>query len=97
MNDEFGGSGKYGRRRKAYLEKLAGLSDEGLQQETESKIWLSTYAANNPKSDYNRQCDACYDEAVRRGKPEAGNESRAAAGPNGDLCRLRTAGSPGSF
>ena len=30
-------------------------------------MWLSAYAANNPRSDYHWQCDACYDEAIRRG------------------------------
>jgi hypothetical protein len=37
-----------------------------LMQETESKIWLSAYANNNPRSDYHWHVDACYDELMLR-------------------------------
>lgn len=48
----------------------ADADDETLETETKNKIWLSAYAANNPRSDYHWHCDACYDECVKRGKPE---------------------------
>jgi hypothetical protein len=51
-----------------YREKLAGMSDVGIVSEAESMVWLSCYAANNPRPDYHWQCDATYDEAKRRGK-----------------------------
>jgi hypothetical protein len=70
MSGNYEGPGNSGRPRGAYLEKLKGLSGEALRQESESKIWLSAYAANNPRSDYHWQCDACHDECARRGRLE---------------------------
>ncbi|WP_247997028.1 hypothetical protein [Brucella tritici] len=54
--------------RNDYVGKLSRLSDAELVEETEQKVWLSGFAANNPRSAYHWQCDACYDEAKRRGK-----------------------------
>lgn len=54
--------------RNDYVGKLTRLSDAELVEETEQKVWLSGFAANNPRSAYHWQCDACYDEAKRRGK-----------------------------
>ena len=54
-----------GKPRQDYAQKLAGLTIEQLSRETESKIWLSCYANNNPRSDW--QCDATYKEWDRRG------------------------------
>lgn len=51
-----------------YEVKLEGLTDAELRAECEHYIWLSAYAANNPRSDYHWQCDATYDECVRRDK-----------------------------
>lgn len=65
----FDGNDNYKRPKKDFLDKLQGLSDEQLEQETEQKIWLSAYAANNRRSDYHWQCDACYIECQRRGLP----------------------------
>lgn len=57
-------------KQEAYCALLTTLSDTELRKATESKIWLSGHANNNPRSCYHWQADACYDEAERRGKPE---------------------------
>ena len=57
-------------KQEAYKVKLQAMTDAELLKESESKIWLSAFANNNPISCYHWQCDATYDEAVRRGKPE---------------------------
>ena len=69
-DEKYPGNDNYGRPKRLYIDKLAGLDDKKLYDECEQKIWLSAYASNNPRSDYHWQADACYDEAVRRGKPE---------------------------
>lgn len=51
-----------------YEAKIKAMDDSALMKEAEQKIWLSAFAANNPKSDYHWQCDAVYDECMRRGK-----------------------------
>lgn len=53
-----------------YLQKIINMNEDQLSEETERKIWLSAFAANNPRSDYHYQCDACYDEWQRRNKPQ---------------------------
>ena len=58
-----------------YLQKIINMEDAKLEDEAGHMIWLSAYAANNPKSDYHYQCDACYDECERRGKPEIYNRA----------------------
>lgn len=63
----------------AYIAGLETLTDGGLKDEAESKIWLSAFAANNPRSCYHWQCDATYAEATRRGKPEIYSEAHKAA------------------
>jgi hypothetical protein len=66
-------SGRYkgldnqGKPKADYLLKLIGMSDDQLYEEAKSKIWLSAYAANNPRSDYHFHCDATFDESERRG------------------------------
>ena len=67
---EYKGYDNYGRPKKEYLDKIANMDDKKLAEETESKIWLSAYAANNSRSDYHWHCDACYDECQKREKPE---------------------------
>jgi len=55
--------------RSEYSERLKVLSDDELVSETENRVWLSSYAANNPRSKYHAECDATYDECKRRQKP----------------------------
>jgi hypothetical protein len=64
------GKSNYGQPRQDFADKLARLTDEAFEDEAKSRIWLSAYANNNPRSDYHWQADACYDEAMRRGKSE---------------------------
>lgn len=59
----------YGKPSSEYIAKIAAMDDEGLVQETSNKVYLSAYAANNPRSDYHWHTDALYDEARRREKP----------------------------
>lgn len=58
-----------GRPTSEYVAKIAALDDDGFVKEVAHRCWLSAYAANNPRSDYHWQADACYDEAERRQKP----------------------------
>jgi hypothetical protein len=67
---QHGGVDNYGRPKAKYIAKLAACSDEELAEECDKYIWLSAYAANNPRSDYHWMVDACYDECERRGKPK---------------------------
>jgi hypothetical protein len=52
-----------------YTVKLSGMTDDELVKEAEQMVWLSAYAANNPRSAYHWKCDQTYDEAKRREKP----------------------------
>ena len=61
------GKDNYGQPRQDFADKLATLDEQAFVKEAETRIWLSAYANNNPRSDYHWQADACYDEAVRRG------------------------------
>jgi hypothetical protein len=71
MSDEkYAGNDNHGNPKSVYLERIADADDETLETETKNKIWFSAYAANNPRSDHHWHCDACYDECVKRGKPE---------------------------
>ena len=67
-----------GRPRADYIAKLQACSDSELSKECDQYIWLSAYAANNPRSDYHWQCDATYDECARRGKPEIYSDAHKA-------------------
>lgn len=62
----FDGKDNYGKPKKEYVDRLAAMSDEQLYEETKTSIWLSAYAANNPRSDYHWHADACYDECLAR-------------------------------
>ncbi len=64
---EFTGKDNYGNPKSNYLEKIAGMDAESFKDECESKIWLSAYASNNPRSDYHWHCDACWHESNDRG------------------------------
>ena len=46
------------------------MTDDEFHRETRHRIWLSAYACNNPRFDYNWQTDALYNEWGRHGKPE---------------------------
>jgi hypothetical protein len=64
------GKNNHGKPRQKFADMLAACDEEEYLTIAENRIWLSAYAANNPRSDYHWQCDAVYDEAQRRGKPE---------------------------
>jgi len=49
--------------------ELEAMDDAKLQSTVEHYVWLSGYAANNPKSEYHAKCDATYAECERRQKP----------------------------
>lgn len=70
MGDRYVGKDNYGRPRGEYVSALAAMDDTALGKAVADMVWLSAYATNNPRSDYHWQCDACYDECQRRGKPE---------------------------
>lgn len=64
------GKDNYGKPRQDYVDKLRAMTDTELSAACDQMIWLSGYAANNPRSDYHWQADACWDEANRREKPQ---------------------------
>lgn len=78
----YAGNDNYGKPKKLYLEKLEAMDDDALRKECEQKIWLSAYAANNPRSDYHWHCDATYDECKRRGKPEIYSKAHKSVSEN---------------
>jgi len=45
------------------------LTDEEFVEIAERQLWLSAFAANNPKAPAHAEVDAAYDDAVRRSKP----------------------------
>lgn len=61
------GNDNYGHPRQAFADKLAAADEAEYLKIAEEYIWLSAYASNNSRSDYHWKCDACYDEAIRRG------------------------------
>lgn len=63
---EFTGNDNDGKPKAAYLFRIAGMDDRELLAETEQKIWLSAFAANNPRSDYHWHTDALYLECKKR-------------------------------
>lgn len=62
------GKDNYGKPHREYVDRIASMSDAELVNEAENKIWLSAYAANNPRSDFHWHVIALYDESVRKGK-----------------------------
>lgn len=72
----FEGKGNDGKPKSEYLEKLSAMTDEELSKEAESKIWLSAYATNNPRSDYHWHCNAVYAECTKR-DPNGENYNKA--------------------
>ena len=49
-----------------YIAKVAGMEEEAFHKEVEQKIWLSSYAASNRRSDYHTHLDICCDELRHR-------------------------------
>lgn len=72
---KYEGKDNYNNPKSDYLAKLANMTDNELKDTCREMIWLSAYANNNLRSDYHWQCDACYDEATRRNKPEIYNRA----------------------
>lgn len=66
--EKYTGLDNYRKPRLQYCLKVWLMTDQQLFDETKSKIWLSGYANNNPRSDYHWHVDAIYDEWERRGK-----------------------------
>jgi hypothetical protein len=66
MDTKYSGNDNYKRPKADYLAKLTAMDNKKLFEETKSMIWLSAYAHNNIRSDYHWQCDACYDEWIKR-------------------------------
>jgi hypothetical protein len=70
VDNKYLGKDNYGHPKQEYIDSLESMTDDALLEETKSKIWLSDYASNNPRSDFHWHADACYDECKRRGKTE---------------------------
>lgn len=47
----------------------AGMSDDEFVKAAEMQIWLSAFAANNPKAPAHAEADMAWQEARNRGKP----------------------------
>lgn len=73
------GNDNYGKPKSEYVERIANLDDDGLLRECEMKIWLSAYAANNPRSDYHWHAEVCYAECVKRDKVDIYTQAWKAA------------------
>jgi hypothetical protein len=67
MENKFSGNDNAGVPKQLYLDKLKMCSESELLKETETIIWLSAYASNNPYSDYHWQKKACAIECNSRG------------------------------
>ncbi len=74
------GKDNSGNPRLNYVRRVLEMTEAGYLKEAEHKIWLSAYAANNPKSDYHWHIDALfwigernfpglYDRAYKRASP----------------------------
>ena len=60
------GRDNHGKPKIEYINKISEMDFDKLFKETKSKIWLSAYANNNPRSDYHWHVDVCYDEWIKR-------------------------------
>jgi hypothetical protein len=78
-NPKYQGKDNYGKPRSEYIARIAAMNEVQLLHETEQKIWLSAYAQNNSRADQHWQVDACYDEWVSRGRPDAYDAALKAA------------------
>ncbi len=79
---KYDGVDNYKKPKSVFLTKIVQSSDEKLYDMCKEYIWLSAYASNNPRSDYHWMCDACYDEAQRRGKGEIYSKAHAYTSAN---------------
>lgn len=61
-----------------FVESLPAMTDDELREATKRYIWLSAYAASNPRSAYHPMCDATNDEWHRREHVGGYNECHAA-------------------
>jgi|GEM_PF-2440055 hypothetical protein len=69
-NANYTGVDNYGEPRIDYVNGVKKMNDEALYDECRKMIWFSSYANNNPRSDYHWQVDYCYSECRNRGKEE---------------------------
>lgn len=60
------GNDNYGRPKSEYLAKIAKMTDDELQHETSSNIYMAAFCANNPRADWHWMVDACYEECEKR-------------------------------
>lgn len=75
------GKDNHGKPRQEFADRIGAETDDKFIKTCENYIWLSAYAANNPRSDYHWQADACYDEAKARGNTDLYQQGwRRAAG-----------------
>jgi len=68
--NKYEGKDNYGKPKMEYVGTINNMSDEELFNETKSKIWLSAYANNNPRSDYHWHVDVRYDAWKERNDGE---------------------------
>jgi transposase len=54
------GKDNYGNPRQDYVDKITAMNEADFERECGNAIWFSAYAANNGRSDYHWQADACY-------------------------------------
>ena len=66
IQDRFSGKDNSGKDKLEYIVSIQAMDRDKLFEEMKSKIWLSAYAGNNPRSDYHWHVDALYDEGKRR-------------------------------
>ena len=59
-DSRFDGNDNSQKPRRDYVAKVLAMTPEQLEHETEHKIWLSAFAANNPRSDYHWHVNVCY-------------------------------------
>jgi hypothetical protein len=79
------GYDNYNNPRQRFADKISTMTDDEFVTECQDRIWLSAYAANNPRSDYHWQTDACYFESKRRDNVALYDRAwRLAAGKSGD-------------
>ena len=77
--NKYEGKDNYGKPKQEYVDRVAAMTVEELSKESESKIWLSAFAANNARSDYHWHVDVIYDEWTKRGMVEKYSEAHKAA------------------
>jgi len=53
-----------------FVARLDSMSEEELSRICGEYIWLSAFAANNPRSCYHWMVDACYDACKKRDRVE---------------------------